>query len=168
MAERPLFQTSLTDPTFLFGLSCLFSVIFVSGEPETNSTHGGTLSLRPLSTIPSVLFDYVLDPVFFIGLVREVFTRVVPPVPGPCRFHPSAGVCDTLRASVVVFTVGAQRHTRFLNSVVKQVVLLVLRHFVGDNAKPLSASEDRRAGWYVLPKATQNQNITLVVCRLSG
>jgi len=90
--SRPLFQTSWFDPTFVFATSTLFSVVFIEGKEEDQS-----FDLRPLSEIPAVLFDYVLDPVFFAGLV----------------------------------------------------VLLAARHLVGDNAKPMTDSESRSAGWYL-------------------
>lgn len=89
---RPLFLTNWLDPTFLFGINTLFSVVFLIADEKNQS-----LELRPLSRIPFELWNYVVDPAFFVGLL----------------------------------------------------VLLAARHFVGNNAKPMSTSESNRAGWYL-------------------
>lgn len=60
----PLFHTDYTDPTFLFGVSTLFSVVFVQGDPANMS-----LVFRDVSEIPTTFLMYILDPAFLVGLV---------------------------------------------------------------------------------------------------
>lgn len=71
----PLFATSWLDPTFLFGLNCLFSVVFLKGTPNYDDPGASTLTLRAFSTIPQVLLDYLTDPAFFIAAVVLLIGR---------------------------------------------------------------------------------------------
>ena len=65
----------LLDPTLIFMCTCLFSVIFVRGDPATM-----TLSLVP--DIPGTLLGYVTDRAFPIGatvtLLAALLTRGTP------------------------------------------------------------------------------------------
>lgn len=68
----PLFATDWTDPTLLFGVNCLFSVCFVSGDAATKS-----LVLRELSTIPAVLAGFLADPCFPVAIVCLLVVRFI-------------------------------------------------------------------------------------------
>ena len=65
----------LLDPTLIFMCTCLFSVIFIRGDPATM-----TLSLIP--DIPGTLLGYVTDRAFPIGatvtLLAALLTRGTP------------------------------------------------------------------------------------------
>lgn len=68
-----LWITDWTDPTFLFGVNTLFSVVFVEGIRDEKR-----LSFRPLENpdkMPGVLFDFVTDPCFVVALVALLVTR---------------------------------------------------------------------------------------------
>lgn len=61
-SHMPGFITKWTDPTFLFCLSTLFSVVFVRGNSATQK-----LEIVQLKQLPGQLQDHLLDPIWILG-----------------------------------------------------------------------------------------------------
>lgn len=57
---------SRSDPSAVFLISILFSVVFVTGHPKTD-TEAAHLSLRPIEEIPGTLVNFLMDPCFLVG-----------------------------------------------------------------------------------------------------
>lgn len=57
---------SYTDPSAVFLISILFSVVFVVGHKKEGDVDAH-LSARPLAEIPETLFNFLLDPCFLAG-----------------------------------------------------------------------------------------------------